>query len=183
MKSFLKEALSSIKTTGTIKPSSKYLVNDILKNVDFEQVRNIVEFGPGNGVITHEIVNRMHKDARLICFEINEAFYNHCKQTFAHDSRVVVLQESAFEVDAIAPRNGMNEVDVVVSSLPLSLFDEDQLNTAMSSMKAVMSDQGALVQYQYSLGKYFFLKKHFPTVKIGFTARNLPPAFVYYCYR
>lgn len=181
MKSFLKEALSSIKTTGTIRPSSRYLVNEILKRSDFDKARVIIEFGPGDGVITEQIVQRMHKDAKLIVFEINDAFYEHCQTKFKNDTRVEVLKASAFDINKILADRGVEQVDEIISSLPMSLFDKSDLQALLKDISHIMAEKSLFVQYQYSLGKYFLLKEYFESVRIGFTPRNLPPAFVYYC--
>jgi len=70
MDSFFKEAILSFKTSGTIRPSSKYLIHACLKDIDFERAENIIEFGAGNGCITSEIISRKRKGANLYSFEL-----------------------------------------------------------------------------------------------------------------
>ena len=67
---FFKEAVKNYKTSGTVVPSSKYLANKMLKDIDFSSAKLIVELGPGNGVITHDILKKLSPDATLICFEL-----------------------------------------------------------------------------------------------------------------
>ena len=55
---------------GSLIPSSRFLVNDVLNQVDWDKARVIVEYGPGVGGITAEILRRMRPDARLIAIEI-----------------------------------------------------------------------------------------------------------------
>ena len=45
---------------GSIIPSSRFLVNQVLEPIDWERARVIVEYGPGVGTITAEILRRMH---------------------------------------------------------------------------------------------------------------------------
>ena len=65
-----------MKTSGTIIPSSRFLVKKMLYEIDFSKADVIVELGPGNGVITKNILKKLHAKAVLICFEINDSFYN-----------------------------------------------------------------------------------------------------------
>ena len=56
---FFKESIKSMKTSGSIAPSSKYLIQKCLKNVNFDKAEVILEFGVGDGVITEEILKRL----------------------------------------------------------------------------------------------------------------------------
>ena len=51
---------------GSIVPSSRFLIRQLLEPVDWAQARVIVEYGPGVGVITSEVLRRMRPDAMLI---------------------------------------------------------------------------------------------------------------------
>jgi phospholipid N-methyltransferase len=73
---FFKEALKNLKTLGTVMPSSSFLSKRMLREIDFSQAEVIVELGPGNGAITKYIIEQLSPIARLICFEINNNFYN-----------------------------------------------------------------------------------------------------------
>src|SRR5258708_30502229 len=59
---------------GSIVPSSRFLIKQLLEPIDWAQARVIVEYGPGVGGITAEILRRMRPDASLIAIEINPEF-------------------------------------------------------------------------------------------------------------
>src|ERR1700692_749825 len=59
---------------GSIVPSSRFLIKQLLEPVDWAQARVIVEYGPGVGSITTEILRRMRPDASLIAIETNPEF-------------------------------------------------------------------------------------------------------------
>src|ERR1700737_2399803 len=59
---------------GSVIPSSRFLVNDLLHQVNWEKARVIVEYGPGVGTITQEVLKRMRPDAVLVAIELNEEF-------------------------------------------------------------------------------------------------------------
>src|ERR1700686_2429452 len=59
---------------GAIVPSSRFLIKQLLEPIDWAQARVIVEYGPGVGGITAEILRRMPPDASLIAIETNPEF-------------------------------------------------------------------------------------------------------------
>jgi len=44
---------------GSVIPSSRFLVKYLMKQVDWNRARLLVEFGPGVGTITREILKRL----------------------------------------------------------------------------------------------------------------------------
>jgi phospholipid N-methyltransferase len=47
--------------------------------------------------------------------------------------------------------------------------------------QASLAPEGKFLQYQYSLKHLGALERHYRDVRLGFTLRNFPPAFVYEC--
>ncbi len=182
MKSFFKEAVSTFKTTGTIKPSSKYLINDCLKHLNFEKNQVVLEFGTGNGCITQELLHRLSDTSQLISFEVNEQFFNHCKNTFEIYDNFKLVKHSAVNFEEVLAENSIEKVDYIISSLPLTLLKEEEVISLLEKIPNFLKQDGCFVQYQYSLGKYKVLKQKFEKVNVDFTLRNLPPSFVYKCY-
>ncbi|MDY7394142.1 rRNA adenine N-6-methyltransferase family protein [Aureibaculum sp. 2210JD6-5] len=178
-KAFIKEAIKNIKTSGTVAPSSKYLIQKILKEVDFTKANIIVEYGSGNGNFTREILKKLNKDSQLICFEINEKFYEHL-QTFK-DSRLTVLNESCENIKAVCTSLNISNIDYFISSLPLTNIPDNVTNKILCESHAQLNKTGCFLQYQYSLTYYKKLKKIYHNVDLEFEIRNIPPAFIYKC--
>jgi len=59
------------KLLGSVIPSSRFLVKHVLSLVDWERARVVVEYGPGVGTITQEILKRIRPDATLVAIELN----------------------------------------------------------------------------------------------------------------
>ena len=182
MKSFFTEALKSIKTTGSIKPSSKYLVRDCLKGLQLDTAESIIEFGPGNGCITEEIVNSIPRSTNLYSFEINPVFYNYCSGKFASFDNVQIVNKSALELDFVLKEMSIEKVDYIISSLPFTLLKEFEKTSLLNMIQGSLKKTGIFVQYQYSLGGYKELSNFFSRVEVDLTLRNMPPAFIYKCY-
>jgi phospholipid N-methyltransferase len=92
---FLKRFLQRPFQVASIIPSSRALVRRVTGKMDFSQPRVIVEYGPGEGVHTREIVRRMRPDAQLLVFELDAAFSRELERQFAGDRRVHVCNRGA----------------------------------------------------------------------------------------
>lgn len=171
--------IKSFKTSGTITPSSKVLIKALLAPIDFTAARCIIELGPGTGCVTRSILERMHPDCVLICFEVNSDFIGQLEAL--QDSRLRVVNACASSIRTILDDLDIEEVDHIVSSLPLALIDDEVVKRILESVRANLREGGRYLQYQYSLSNYAELKPIFKNVKLDFTFRNMPPAFVYEC--
>src|SRR3989338_3119949 len=173
---FIKEFMKNWNEVGSITPSSWFLIQKMLRTIDFDTARIIVEIGAGSGCITRELLKNMKTDSQLIIFETNTEFYRELKKI--HDSRITVHNEPAVN---IRKQLGGKQVDHIVSGIPLAtLSPEDKENLLVICYKTLMP-QGQYIQFQYSLESRGNLKNIFDEVKIGFTPLNIPPAFVYTC--
>lgn len=171
--------ISSFKTSGTVTPSSRFLIDRMLDPIDFANANCLVELGPGNGCVTRRLLERMSTSAKLICFEVNPEFY--AKLCEIKDPRLCVLNRCASSIRQALDEFEMTEADHIVSSIPLALLDGITREKILSSVDANLRAGGGYTQYQYSLKNYGEIKRVFKDVKLGFTLRNIPPAFVYEC--
>lgn len=152
----------------------------MLKHVDFNKCKTIVELGPGNGVFTRQIIEKMTDDARLFSFETNETFYENLVQKI-DDPRVHIYNESAEYIVERLNKNGLHYADCIISALPLTVIPNEAKANIMKASYALLKEGGTYVQFQYSLNARKLFKKTFKEVKIDFTPLNIPPAFLYKC--
>jgi len=173
------ELIKSFRTSGTITPSSPRLIRRLLGSIEFESANCIIELGPGNGCVTNALLAKMNSSSTLISFELNTDFVNELK--LIDDPRLHVVNACASSIRQVLDELGIDQVDHIVSSLPLALIDDDVVETILQSAKNNLRDGGRFLQYQYSLKNYSDVKPMFSNVKLRFTLRNMPPAFVYDC--
>jgi phospholipid N-methyltransferase len=177
-KDFFSEFLKG-KNVGSVTPSSKFLVKKMVDPIDFTNVSCIVEFGPGTGIITLELLNRMPSDAILLAFEINADFCEKLKEI--EDPRLKIISDSAEKLEEYLVQYKINKVDYIVSSLPFAMIPNNVVKNILEVVKKVLAKKGAFIQYQYSLNAYKKLKNIFRKVDLNFTPMNIPPAFVFTC--
>ena len=177
---FFASFLKYPKQVGSIIPSSRFMINEILKNIDFEKAKCIAEYGPGTGVITKEILKRARKDAKVLCFEINKKFCTHLKKKIK-DERLIVINDSAENIRRHVKRLGIKNIDFIISSLPFSVLSKERRMSIVMETKNTLNQEGKFVLYQYLNNFRKYLKSCFPKISTRFIPLNIPPCFVYVC--
>lgn len=179
-RNFIKEFWKERRVVGAVSPSTRFLGEKMIENVDFDKSKLIVELGPGTGVFTDLIIDRMADDAKLLVFELNENFYESLSKRI-DDPRVQVIHDSAEFIEKYV-EDGEKQ-DVVISSLPLMVFKEELRNNVVKASYDCLKDNGKYIQFQYSLQSKKLLEGVFNDVTVKFTMKNFPPAFVYTCHK
>lgn len=180
-KQFLKEFIKNKKLVGSVHPSSKTLTEKMLENINFDKSKIMVEFGPGTGVITKKIVEKMSADATLLVFELHKPFYDNLVEEFKDKPKVKIFNLCAEKLNMVLKENGFEYTDVIISSLPFSNFSKDLTIKILKSAINCLKHGGKFIQFQYSLANKKTLKNLFDQVSIKFTVNNIPPAWVYLC--
>ena len=179
-KAFIKEFWKDKKMIGSMVPSSKYLAAKMLDHIPFKNKKLIIELGPGTGIFTEKIIQKLDVTTQLIVLELNSEFYQELKAKICH-TNVHIKEASADKIGEIMLELGFEKADIIISSLPLANFSAKLRNSILEVVKESLNENGSFIQFQYSLNAYKNLKKLFPVVKLNFTALNFPPAFVYTC--
>jgi len=165
---------------GSIVPSSRFLVRQLLKPIDWSQARVIVEYGPGVGVITSEVLRRMRPDAMLIAIETNSDFVNYLR-TSIQDERLRVVEASAEAVDEILRRYGQSNASYVISGIPFSTIPAAVRESILLKTCEVLKPGGSFLVYQFSTHVLRDLRRIFRYVRRQFEPFNVLPAHLFFC--
>ncbi len=165
---------------GSIIPSSRFLVNQVLEPVDWERAKVIVEYGPGVGTIAGEILKRMRPDTHLIAIETNNDFVRFLAKSLP-DPRLHVVHDSAAEVQNVLQRLGLPPANYIVSGIPLGSMPEPVRMNIVSNSRAALAPGGKFLVYQFTSRALPALERTFGHVRRSFERRNLPPAQLFVC--
>ena len=193
---FFLESLRSFRCTASVVPSSRFLANALLKPIDFQSVKTVVELGCGTGAVTREILKRMSPGARLFAFDINPKFIRHLRLSHA-DERLVTILGSADDLLRVLAARGVTSAEAVVSSLGLTSMDPGKRNSIVQQVTRCLAPGGVMTQYQYvharanflhlpalnvyRFGEKPFLRRFFRSVETRKVLLNIPPAIVFTC--
>ena len=161
-------------------PSSPFLIEEVLRRVNWDQAKVIVEYGPGIGSFTIEILRRMRSDAHLIAVETNQDFVRFLQQVL-DDPRLHLIHGSATDVDQMLLRLGFSKADYVISGIPFKTVPEDVRQGIMRATSAVLHPQGACLYYNFSSRVGPYLDRTFGKVQRDFELLNVLPARLYFC--
>ncbi len=165
---------------GAVVPCSPFLINDMLAAVNWRRARVLVEYGPGIGNITEEILKRMAPDALLIVIELNHEFAEFLRQR-VRDPRLCVVQTSAAHVREVLAGMGLSRADTIISSLPFGAMPDSVRRHIMRETRSALHANGVFVAYQYSRVMLPCLRACFRSVEQGFQPLNIPPARIFSC--
>jgi phospholipid N-methyltransferase len=167
---------------GSIIPSSRVLIERMLRPVDWENTKLFVEYGPGVGTFTRPILEKMGEDATLIAIDTNPDFIKFLRKSI-DDPRLVAVNGSAADVETIVADHGFPNADYVLSGLPFSTLPPGVGDDIAKATGQVIRPGGAFLVYQFSPKVLDFIKPHFDHIDRGFEWVNVPPATLFWAYK
>jgi phospholipid N-methyltransferase len=167
---------------GSLIPSSRFLVNRLLDQVDWSRAGTIVEYGPGVGTFTGEILGRLRADASLVAIDTNRDFARYLTRSL-RDDRLHVIEGSAADAQKNLRERGLGRADYVISGIPYSTMDPELRAQILRTTHDLLQPDGAFLVYQFTRAVLPYLRQVFPHVQQEFEPRNIMPARLFYCRR
>jgi phospholipid N-methyltransferase len=169
------------RAVAAITPSSRYLVRRVMKALDLEHARDIIEYGAAQGVMTKTMLGKLPKEGKILALELNKDLFESLREV--SDPRLTIFNGDVREVDQIAQRFGVGTVDVIVSGVPFAFLSPDDRHALLKKTAHMLRPGGRFVAYQVTTHLIPLLKRHFKKVRIEFEIRNLPPHFVFTAFK
>lgn len=167
---------------GSVIPSSRFLVNEVLGRVDWDRARVIVEYGPGVGNFTTEILRRLGPDGRVIVIEMNRDFVTFLRREI-DDPRLLVVHGSAADVGRVLREDGHDGADYIISGIPFSTMPADIRESVLRASRDALAPGGVFLVYQFSARVRRDLQRIFGSVERRFEPFNILPAQLFVCER
>ena len=172
IKEFLKD-----KNVGAVASSSDNVVKKIVHEIDFANAEVIVEYGPGKGTITKQLLKSMTANAVLFVFETNQDFIVALERII--DKRLMIINADAKSALLILKnRYKIEDVDYIISTIPFSFLDQRLKQRIIFSSFTMLKEKGKFLTYQYTPLIYSIIKNKFKNHSIKPNLSNFPPAFI-----
>lgn len=163
-------------------PSSRFLSRQIVKGIDYDNAKCIVELGAGTGPITKELVARVKPHTRLLIVERDHDFCNRLRTRFAAFPHAEIVEGDAAHIDRLLFERGISQADHIVSGLPLPSFPAVLRDAILASSARALGEHGTFRQLTVMPYVYWNLyRNYFDDVRFNLVPLNIPPAGVYVC--
>ena len=178
----LRERINFLKTFAADKnvaafvASSKFVVRHVAGNLP-KTLGQVIECGPGEGVMTRELLKRMSGHGNLVAIESNKEFVSILKDS--GDSRLRALEGRAQDILAYARSNGIDAADLIVASIPFSFLTPTERKQLVRDVYRLLAPKGVfIIFHQYSPLMFATMKRVFGNASLWFEVRNMPPCFI-----
>jgi len=175
---FISQYIKNPRYIGAIAPSGKLLARKMTEPISFNRCRCIVEYGPGTGVFTRELVKQRYKGTIIILLEKNQLFYNQLVKEFKNEKNMYIYNTDARNINSVLKKLGLSYADYIISGLPFSSLPESVSVEILSETRKAIGSTGRFITFQYSLFKINFFRRFFKIEKYVYEFFNLPPAYV-----
>jgi phospholipid N-methyltransferase len=175
---FAREFLKHPILLGSVVPSSRFLVDRLLRQVDWPATRVLVEYGPGIGTFTAEILRRLRPDATLVAIEASREFVRDLQHSYP-DRRLAVVHNSAAEVRGVLDELQLQAADVIVSGIPFSTLRHHERDRILCESKLALRPGGRFLAYQFSGKLRTDLERVFGEVERDLEPFNVLPARIF----
>ena len=174
LQAFLKDP----KGVAALTPTSRASIDRIISRAPVPRAGLVVEFGPGSGVLTRALLDRMRPEAHLVAIEANADLAARLTEQDG-DPRLAVVHDSAERVCQILSEMGLGPADCVFSGIPFFWLDSEAALVIVASTHEAVAADGTFVPYQTIYQPRGRLRIHlercFRTVRSELDFRNLPP--------
>ncbi|WP_296823655.1 class I SAM-dependent methyltransferase [uncultured Megasphaera sp.] len=177
--SFFKDFILNPSKIGSVTPSSSYLTQNLLGSLPWGRLHTIIELGAGTGVFTEFVIEHKRPDSIFLVIEQDARMRKNLTEKFPQ----ALFGSQAENLPCLMWQYNLSKADCIISSLPFTVIEKQTRMNILTGIDTTLSDQGIFVAFQYSLQMYRTFHRIFPSVNIGFTLLNLPPAFTYTCHK
>jgi phospholipid N-methyltransferase len=174
---------------GAVAPSSVTLAARVVAPVPGCGDPVVVELGPGTGVFTRAIQDRLAGRGYHLAVEADPVFAAMLRRRYRG---VDVVFDDAVHLPALLASRGLPAADVVISGLPWTVFPGPRAADTLARVASVMAPHAALTTFAYIHALWTpparrlrqDLRWTFDELVVGRTVwPNLPPALVYHARR
>lgn len=174
---FLYKFSRAPKQIGSITPSSMFLAQKMLDQVNWSEVDHLAELGAGTGAITKYIEAVNLKNANVLLFEQDALLRDQLQKRFP----AYACYADACKLREALENEQIEHLDCILSGLPFFNFPQQLRDQLMDQIITSLKPGGLFIAFQYSQQMKKQLSGLFDIEHVHYVPWNIPPAFVYVC--
>lgn len=174
---FAREALRARHVCSVV-PSTLVTVRKVCRDIPTDRPVFLAEYGPGTGVFTRYLANRLHPESCILAIERNQGFYQElCRWRRVANPRCRLILEHADcrEVRKLRRRYRLPAFDYVLSGIPFSMLTERDRDQIVRATFESLGANGSFLLYQTTPRMSTRLSKVFDRVERDWSWFNFPP--------
>jgi phosphatidylethanolamine/phosphatidyl-N-methylethanolamine N-methyltransferase len=166
---------------GGIFPSSRSLARAMAQTAAIHADGGmVIELGAGTGMVTHALLEAGITPKQLIVVERETSLLDILHTQFP---QLALVQEDAIHLHSMLLARSIEEVEVVVSSLPLLTMPKLVREAIEEQMVAAIGKHGKIVQFTYGahspIPQTRWQEHHIYGMRITRVIANIPPAYIW----
>ncbi len=139
---------------AAVGPTSKRVVDKVCEGLPKDRDIQVLELGPGDGVVTRRLLDHLSSGSRILALETNKRF---CDELIGwNDPRLTVVQDQAQHFPQQMKAHSFDGFDRVISGIPCSLLAHEERVELVMEFHRTLIEGGHAVLYQLSP----LMKKH-----------------------
>lgn len=168
---FLGEFLRSPFQIGALHESPPRVAKAMTAELGIPKAQAIVEFGPGTGPLTREIIGNMPRGCKFFAVEKNPRLAKVFRQKLP---QVKLYEDTVENIRELCAREQMPKLDVVVSTIPWILLPNDLLDRVFSATVSCMRPGARFSMITYRSEKMKMVQRMLSVVSKHFTTMEAP---------
>jgi phospholipid N-methyltransferase len=153
----------------------------MVRGIDFGRARYIVEFGPGTGAFTRQILQRRRPETVVLLIERNPEFHVLLQKKYDGEKNLHIVNDTAEQIAKYLAMYDLPHADYIVSGLPFASLPPSISAGILAQASRCLHRDGRFITFQYTLFKKNLIARHFGPVETSWEILNLPPACVLSC--
>ncbi len=163
---FLSEFIRSPFRIGALHESPPRVARTLAADLGLEHARNVVEFGPGTGPVTREILAAIPKSCRFLAIEKSPRL---AKVFRERHPGVAMIEGSVEDVRRHCTQHAMGPLDVVVSSVPWILLPKPVQDRTVAETVAAMRPGARFSMITYRHERLGIVKRFIDLMRAHFS--------------
>ena len=141
--------LRNPRTVGAVSASSRAMARMMVEDIPAEHPVHVVELGPGTGVFTRAIVERVAPGSRILAVELEQTFIDQVRRRWPS---VECVRASAVELERLVAERELGPIDHFISGLPFASLRVEDTRRILDGIEHTLRPGGTFTTFQYLHG-------------------------------
>lgn len=162
----------------SVMPTSSFAVRQICREIPTGRPVCIGEYGPGSGVFTRYLADRVHPNSTIAAIEVNRALHDELvmwRATTRPRCRLVLVHDTCENVLEIQSCHDIPPFDFVLSGVPFSILSKVDQEQVLRRTHQALRIGGSGLFYQTTMALRKPLSRLFDSVQTEHSVLNIPP--------